>query len=206
MSSFPMAPIEACGQGGPATGDQSLIDAIDSGVFNEFYFTAPSQFGKTLIAFVGPQLWHTCERAETTSWAYRSPDMAANKWEMDVLPGARCIASAPQTQPASGAGSSGGKIKDMVTLRNGVAIKLMSAGGQDTAKAGFTARVLGVHRGPPASAPPATPVSRRIRSASCVPGNVRTRSSSVAPMSRARSPSRQICPGVSNPSVPTVAS
>ncbi len=120
------------------------IDAIDSGQFNEFYFTAPSQFGKTLIAFVGPLLWHTCERAENYVLGVPFADMAANKWEMDVLPVLDASPNLRRLKPASGAGSSGGKIKDMVTLRNGVAIKLMSAGGQDTAKAGFTARVLGV--------------------------------------------------------------
>jgi phage terminase large subunit GpA-like protein len=120
------------------------IDAIDSGEFNEYYFTAPSQFGKTLIAFVGPLLWHTCERAENYVLGVPFADMAANKWEMDVLPVIEASPNLRRLKPASGAGSSGGKIKDMVTLRNGVAIKLMSAGGGDTSKAGFTARVLGV--------------------------------------------------------------
>ncbi len=120
------------------------IDAIDSGQFNEFYFTAPSQFGKTLIAFVGPLLWHTCERAENYVLGVPFADMAANKWDMYIVPVIDASPSLRRLKPASGAGSSGGKIKDMVTLRNGVAIKLMSAGSQDTGKAGFTARVLGV--------------------------------------------------------------
>ncbi len=120
------------------------IDAIDSGRYTEFYFTAPSQFGKTLIAFVGPLLWHTCERAENYVLGVPFADMAANKWELDVLPVLEASPSLRRLKPTSGAGSSGGKIKDMVTLRNGVAIKLMSAGSQDTGKAGFTARVLGV--------------------------------------------------------------
>lgn len=120
------------------------IDAIDSGQYNEYYFTAPSQFGKTLIAFVAPLLYHTCERSENYVLGVPFADMAANKWELDVLPVLEASPNLRRMKPASGAGSSGGKIKDMVTLRNGVAIKLMSAGGQDTAKAGFTARVLGV--------------------------------------------------------------
>jgi phage terminase large subunit GpA-like protein len=120
------------------------IDAIDSGQFTEFYFTAPSQFGKTLIAFVGPLLWHTCERAENYVLGVPFADMAANKWELDVLPVMESSPNLRKLKPTSGAGSAGGKIKDMVTLRNGVAIKLMSAGSQDTGKAGFTSRVLGV--------------------------------------------------------------
>ena len=120
------------------------IDAIDSGKFTEYYFTAPSQFGKTLIAFVGPLLWHTCERAENYVLGVPFADMAANKWELDVLPVIEASPQLRRLKPTSGAGSAGGKIKDMVTLRNGVAIKLMSAGSQDTGKAGFTSRVLGV--------------------------------------------------------------
>ncbi len=91
------------------------IDAIDSGQFNEFYFTAPSQFGKTLIAFVGPLLWHTCERAENYVLGVPFADMAANKWEMDIVPVIDASPSLRRLKPASGAGSSGGKIKDMVT-------------------------------------------------------------------------------------------
>ncbi len=70
--------------------------------------------------------------------------MAANKWELDVMPVMESSPNLRSLKPTSGAGSAGGKIKDMVTLRDGVAIKLMSAGSQDTGKAGFTSRVLGV--------------------------------------------------------------
>lgn len=120
------------------------IDAIDSGIFNEFVFTAPSQFGKTLIAFVGPLLYHTCERAENYVLGVPFEAMAGDKWEADVKP---VMISSPKLRrllPTSGSGSAGGKIKDMVQLRNGVLVKLMSAGSQDSGKAGFTARVLGV--------------------------------------------------------------
>ncbi len=120
------------------------IDAIDSGIFNEFVFTAPSQFGKTLIAFVGPLLYHTCERSENYVLGVPFEAMAADKWELDVKPVMTASPKLRRLLPTSGSGSAGGKIKDLVTLRNGVAIKLMSAGSQDTGKAGFTSRVLGV--------------------------------------------------------------
>ena len=120
------------------------IDAIDSGEFTEFVFTAPSQFGKTLIAFVGPLLYHTCELGENYVQGVPFSDMAANKWELDVRP---VMAAAPELRsllPTAGSGSAGGKIRDMVTLKSGVVIKLMAAGADDAGKAGFTARVLGV--------------------------------------------------------------
>jgi phage terminase large subunit GpA-like protein len=42
--------------------------------------------------------------------------------------------------PRKGSGSKGGKLKDAVELANGVSIKVITRGGQDTAKAGITAR------------------------------------------------------------------
>jgi hypothetical protein len=120
------------------------IDAIDSNQWTEYDFTAPSQFGKTLIAFVGPLLYHACEIAENYVLGVPFADMAANKWELDVKPVMQASPDLRRLIPTSGAGSAGGKIRDMVTLRNGVAIKLMSAGADDAGKAGFTSRVLGV--------------------------------------------------------------
>ena len=120
------------------------IDAIDSGDFTEFYFTAPSQFGKSLIAFVGPVLWHTCELMENYVLGVPFADMASNKWEADILPVMESSPDLRKFKPIAGTGSGGGKVKDMITLRHGTFIKLMSAGGQDSSKAGFTSRVLGV--------------------------------------------------------------
>ena len=120
------------------------IDAIDSNQWTEYDFTAPSQFGKTLIAFVGPLLYHACEIAENYVLGVPFADMAANKWELDVKPVMQASPDLRRLIPTSGAGSAGGRIRDMVTLRNGVAIKLMSAGADDAGKAGFTSRVLGV--------------------------------------------------------------
>ncbi|QDV22920.1 phage terminase large subunit family protein [Aureliella helgolandensis] len=120
------------------------IDAIDSGQYTEFDFTAPSQFGKTLIAFVGPLLYHTCEIAENYVLGVPFADMAADKWDVDVKPVMQASPELRRLLPSSGSGSAGGKVRDRITLRNGVEIKLMAAGADDAGKAGFTARVLGV--------------------------------------------------------------
>lgn len=117
-------------------------DAIDSGKFNEFVFTAPSQFGKTLAAFVGPILWHTCELDDNTVMGVPHADMASDKWRMDIEPAMRASHHLSPLRPISGSGSAGGKIRELVTFSNGVALKPMSAGGSDTAKAGFTSRVI----------------------------------------------------------------
>lgn len=120
------------------------IDAIDSGDFTEYVFTAPSQFGKTLIAFIAPLLYHTCEISENYVLGVPFADMAADKWDLDVKPVMQASPQLRRLMPIAGSGSAGGKVRDRITLRNGVEIKLMSAGGDDSAKAGFTSRVLGV--------------------------------------------------------------
>lgn len=130
-----------------------FIDAIDSGDYTEYVFTAPSQFGKTLIAFIGPLLYHCCEIAENYVLGVPFADMAGDKWDLDVKPVMQSSPHLRRMLPISGSGSAGGKIRDRVTLRNGVEIKLMSAGADDTGKAGFTSRVLGVTEAARFSAP-----------------------------------------------------
>lgn len=118
--------------------------AIDSGNWNEFVFTAPSQFGKTLAGFVVPMLYHTCEIGENYVLGLPYADMAANKWEADIAPVLRSSTKLRRLIPRHGSGSGGGRVRDSITLANDAIIKLMSAGAGDGGKAGFTARVLGI--------------------------------------------------------------
>jgi hypothetical protein len=120
------------------------FDAIDSGLFNEFIFTAPSQCGKTLSGFVIPLLYHTCEIEENYVLGLPYADMAANKWEADIKPAMKASPKLRRQMPKHGSGSGGGRVRDSITLANEAIIKLMSAGGGDTAKAAFTTRVVGV--------------------------------------------------------------
>lgn len=120
------------------------FDAIDSGEFIEFVFTAPSQFGKTLIAFVVPLLFHTCEVEENYVLGVPYADMAANKFEIDILPTMKASPTMRHLVPQRGSGSGGGRVRDSITLANGNVIKLASAGAGDGGKAGFTARVIGI--------------------------------------------------------------
>lgn len=120
------------------------FEAIDSGLFNEFVFTAPSQCGKTLSGFVIPLLYHTCEVEENYVLGLPYADMAANKWEADIKPAMKASPKLRRMMPKHGSGSGGGRVRDSITLANEAIIKLMSAGGGDTAKAAFTTRIVGV--------------------------------------------------------------
>lgn len=120
------------------------FEAIDSGIWNEFVFTAPSQFGKTLAGFVAPLVYHTCEIQENYVLGLPYADMAANKWEADIAPLLRSSPSLRRQMPKHGSGSSGGRPRDSITLACGSIIKLASAGAGDEGKAAFTSRVVGV--------------------------------------------------------------
>lgn len=120
------------------------FDQIDSGRWNELFFTAPSQWGKTLVAFIAPAVYHCSEMAENYVMAVPDMRMGQNKWQVDLRPSFEASPSLRKLLPTSGEGSRGGQISDSITLNNGVIIKWMTAGGDDTQKAGFTARIIGV--------------------------------------------------------------
>jgi hypothetical protein len=120
------------------------FEAIDAALWNEYVFTAPSQFGKTLSGFVIPLLYHVCEVQENYVLGLPYGDMIANKWEADIQP---VLSASPRLRgllPKHGSGSGGGRVRDSVTFANGQIVKFMSAGGGDATKAGFTARVFGI--------------------------------------------------------------
>lgn len=120
------------------------FDEINSNRWNELFFTAPSQWGKTLVAFIAPAIYHTAEMRENYVLAVPDMNMGQNKWQVDLKPAYEASPTLRKLLPASGEGSRGGKIQDSVTLNNGSMIKWMTAGGDDTQKAGFTARIVGV--------------------------------------------------------------
>jgi hypothetical protein len=121
-----------------------LFDELDSGRWPEIHITGPSQSSKTLSGFVIPTLRDVVELKEDVLIGVPEADMAADKWDKDFLPTLRESPDLMWLIPDKGPGSRGGRIKDRVTLGNGVDIKIMSRGGQDTAKAGYTARRIRV--------------------------------------------------------------
>lgn len=116
------------------------FDGVDSGRYNRFLATGPTQSGKTLAAFVTPACYHLFELQETVIIGLPDMDMAGDKWREDLAP---IIERSRYREllPRRGGGSRGGKVES-IQFRNGATLKFMSGGGGDKSRAGFTARVL----------------------------------------------------------------
>jgi hypothetical protein len=119
-----------------------LFHELDAGGWTAIYVTGTSQSGKTLGAFVIPTLRQAVGLQEDALIGVPEADMAADKWDKDFLPTLNASEQLSWLVPTKGPGSKGGKIKDRITLGNGIDIKIMTRGGQDTNKAGYTARVI----------------------------------------------------------------
>lgn len=120
----------------PVTG--LLFDEFDRASWEEIFIAGPSQSSKTLCGFVIPTLRDTVELRLDALVGTPEADMFTDKWDKDFLP---VFQSSPQLSwliPEKGPGSKGGRVKDRITLGNGVDIKVMTTGGADTAKAGFS--------------------------------------------------------------------
>jgi len=116
------------------------LDAVDSGNWNRFVTTGPTQSGKTLACFVIPLLYHLFEVGETVICGLPDMDMAVDKWRLDLLP----VIEASRYRkylPRHGAGSRGGRF-EAIQFAHGPTLKFMSGGGGDKSRAGFTARVV----------------------------------------------------------------
>lgn len=116
-----------------------LVDEIDSGRWPEIFVAGPSQSGKTLIGHVVPPVWVVSELRRNIVVAMPDMRMVTNKWTVDFQPVFEASPKLRDLLPTSGPGSRGGTIKDTVKLTNGAIIKFMTAGGDDTSRAGFTA-------------------------------------------------------------------
>jgi len=116
------------------------FDAIDSGRWQRFVATGPTQSGKTLTCNLIPLLYHLFEIGETVIFGLPDMDMANDKWNDDLLPIIERT-KYRDLMPIKGGGSRGGKTRS-VRFRNGATLKFMSGGGGDKSRAGFSARVL----------------------------------------------------------------
>lgn len=116
------------------------FDQIDSGKWQRFAATGPSQSGKTLCCYVIPTLYHLFEIGETVVCGVPKMEMAHDKWRQDFLPAIEA-SRFRELLPVRGKGSRGGDF-DSVTFRNGATLKFMTGGGDDKSRAGFTARVV----------------------------------------------------------------
>ncbi len=116
-----------------------LFDAIDKHEYTEYFVCGPSQTGKTLAAHVLPLVYTLAELRRNCVCAVPDMRMANNKWEIDFLPVFNASPTLGLLRPTKGPGSRGGQVKDAVRLENGSVLKWMTAGGDDTQRAGFTA-------------------------------------------------------------------
>lgn len=115
---------------------------IDSGRWNEFIYSGPSQSGKSLSGYVLPMLYHITELNESVGFGVPMEEMAADKWTADIKPILETGPGLRKFMPRSGPGSSGGTIRDRVEFSNRAVAKILTAGGSDQSKAGYTLRVI----------------------------------------------------------------
>lgn len=115
-----------------------LFDAMDDPYWKTVVVTGPVQASKTLCGFVVPTLRDIVELRLDPIIGVPEADMASDKWDIDFVP---VLEASPELRwllPSKGPGSKGGRIKDRVTLGNGVNVKIMTRGGKATNKAGYT--------------------------------------------------------------------
>lgn len=120
-----------------------LFEAIDSGKWNRFAVTGPTQNGKTLMGYVAPVLYHLFELRETVIIGLPDMGMANDKWQQDFLP----VINSSRFRdllPERGEGSRGGEVKRAITFKDGQTLRFMSGGGRDKKRAGYTARVAAI--------------------------------------------------------------
>lgn len=116
------------------------FDAVDSGQWQTYVATGPSQSSKTLTCYIIPTLYHLFEIGETVVAGVPNMEIAGDKWREDLLPAIERSRFRDQL-PTTGKGSKGAMV-EAVKFRNGATLKFMSGGGDDKRRAAFTARVL----------------------------------------------------------------
>ena len=106
--------------------------------WNHFALTGCVQSGKTIIGFTGPAMHALCEMRETIILGSANEQTLKDKWNVDLLTALKASRYA-ELLPTSGPGSKDGWA-ELITLKNGAAIKFMSTGGGDIKTSAFTSR------------------------------------------------------------------
>lgn len=119
-----------------------LFDAIDSGKWNRFVITGPTQSGKTLSAWVIPVMYHLFEIGEKVIISAPKVETLADKWNEDLRPAIEASRSFREFLPKKGQGSRDAAKLDTIRFQNGAVLKLMGGGGSDKNRAAYTARVV----------------------------------------------------------------
>jgi phage terminase large subunit GpA-like protein len=112
---------------------------LETGRWKRVFWTGPNQDGKSLILMI-VLCYLLFERGETLVFGVPSEDMAADKWNVDLLPVIRA-SDFNDVLPKSGAGSKGGVVS-LIEFRNGARLRFMTAGGDDQSRSHFTSPKL----------------------------------------------------------------
>ncbi len=116
-----------------------FFDAVEAGRWRQYWFTGPTQSGKTLLGIIA-LMYHLFELRETVIFGLPDMEMAGDKWRVDIEPVILASRYAGLI-PKSGGGSRGGTVES-VNFTHGPVLKFMSGGGGDAARSGYTARVV----------------------------------------------------------------
>lgn len=113
-----------------------LWDEFDNPYWNEYAVTGSTQTGKSLLGFAIPVVHRVCEIQEDAIIAAPTKEILYDKVKRDIIP---LIENTRYKDmwPLRGGGSKGG-VPDLIELRNGSVLKLMSFEGGDKSKASFT--------------------------------------------------------------------
>lgn len=116
-----------------------LVAELDAERWPEVFICGPSQSGKTLIGHVAMVAYVAAELRRNLVVGVPDAKMVADKWNVDFRPVFAASPTLRRLLPRVGPGSGGGTVKDYVQLTNGAMLRFMTAGGDDTARAAFTA-------------------------------------------------------------------
>jgi len=147
------------------------FEAVDAAIrgktYNRFAMVAPVQSGKTLAGMVAPMLWVLFEWGETVILGAPTEEIAHDKLRQDIMPVLRRTRYF-ELMPTTGRGAKGGFINsDHIAFGNGAELKIMSGGGNDAARSGYSSRWVFVTETdkmdtPTASSREASPVDQLI--------------------------------------------
>lgn len=114
-----------------------LFNELESGKWRRAFITGPNQDGKTFMSFVIIVLYLLFERRERVVLGAPSAAIAADKWLAELKPTIEKTRFKDEL-PTRGGGSGGGT-PETIFFNNGAILRIMTAGGDDQSRSGFTA-------------------------------------------------------------------
>jgi phage terminase large subunit GpA-like protein len=118
-----------------------LLDAIDSGLWNQIAVTGCVQGGKSLFGFVNPAAYHLFECKDNVILGVPNTNVIGrDKWNNEIKPTIEAGRYADM-MPTKGVGSQGGWGNEVAFL-HGPKLKFMTGTGGDENRSSYTARVV----------------------------------------------------------------